>query len=309
MFVIGGALLISYSLSLPPVNAYFTDSISFRGSRVGGRGLNSAGISQLTFNVHRFTNLKMHLQLKAEEGILTAAINIPAGSGFDADDVIASSIEFAYSGQPALAIGPVTVETFGQRLELNFDWGEVERLLGADNDPEFELMGKGSGAGESGLGERFTFSGQGQITDLLSYFHRPEIIPLPDPELIELGTEEILTDGQEEDSDLAAEDQNNNNGDETRPAAEEDDGDDDMTDGGNDGNGSEATGQGDSSVSDDGEDTAGIDDVKNEDDAGETGNDDDAGVGAGPEDNTIPPPEGIIDEDKNRDADGEAGET
>ena len=181
-----GALLISYSLNLPRINAYFTDSISFGSSLVGGRGLNSVSVPRLTFKVHKFTNLKVHLHLIPEEGILSAALNLPDGSGFDATDILRNSIELGYDRQPRPAMAPISLAASGQRLEVTFDWGEIEHLIGADKDPGFELTGKGSGAGESGRGERFIFSGHGQITNLMSCFQLPEEAPpLSRPEGIE----------------------------------------------------------------------------------------------------------------------------
>lgn len=177
--------LASSSCKLPVTNAYFTDVISTLNQEeqvalAGPFAMRSAGLFsgfgltydsfsgsvQLFFDVHRFEQLAVAFDLNLAEDLLTAQLNIPSGLGFEAEDIINSSIGFFYNGV-LLAVQPAAADTQGNTLTLSFVWSEIQALINSEDlMPQFDLVGRGAGAGLSGLGESFIFKGTGQVSGL-----------------------------------------------------------------------------------------------------------------------------------------------
>lgn len=173
------SILIISSVLLAPLNpsytkAYFTDKITSanpHNSHVLSTfsNINSSSVS-LSFDVHRFNNLVIDLEIDFMDDILVASLMIPSDYGFEASDILIDSLELIYGNQ-VIEVPPASVTTNGTELRLTFNWSSIERFLdGRDNSPSFELTGKGAGEGLSGLGERFIFSGSGSLPDLAAEF-------------------------------------------------------------------------------------------------------------------------------------------
>lgn len=162
--------LITYPIDFSYVHAYFTDRIVYgsRNSTPGLLALNALerGAVELCFDIHRFTDLKIDVDVKLLKGLLLVELTLPEGFGYTADDIIQNSLELFYD-EEIIDTTPTDIETDGNEIKVTYDWDKVERAIDSDdNSPTFELSGKGEGKGVSGLGERFIFKGQGKIADL-----------------------------------------------------------------------------------------------------------------------------------------------
>lgn len=165
--------LITHPIDLPYIHAYFTDKIissasGVRNNTLGLRALEvlERGAVELAFDIHRFTDLDIDVEVRFVKGLLLVEMTLPEGFGFTAGDILQNSLKLAYDGE-IIEIAPTDIEINGNDIKVTYDWNEVEKVLDIDdNSPRFELSGKGAGWGESGLGERFIFRGQGKIADL-----------------------------------------------------------------------------------------------------------------------------------------------
>lgn len=161
--------LISYPLNIPHTNAHFTDKITTAiynalGMRTPSK-LNT-GAAELSFDIHRFNNIDVDIDVDFAENALVASISLPDGLGFVASDIIIDSVKFTYD-DGIIDISPIDVETGGNDIKLTFNWREIESYLDSDdNAPVFDISGKGAGKGLSGLGEKFIFIGHGRTADL-----------------------------------------------------------------------------------------------------------------------------------------------
>ena len=171
-------LAISTALATSPINipytsAYFTDKISTKVHDVMGiRTLskNSSGTIELSFDVHRFNNIRTEFDVDFNDNTLIVKISIPDKFGFNEKNIIVDSLELTYEDE-IIKIKPIHDEVKGDELVIIFDWEEVADYIdNDDNSPKFNITGKGVGKGISGLGERFVFFGSGGITDINKEF-------------------------------------------------------------------------------------------------------------------------------------------
>jgi hypothetical protein len=172
--LLAAVTLVSSPRGLPYLEAYFTDKITYGndGSRMPAAHDRNPGLLWLAFNVHRFDDLTADPKVDFNENTLTVTIGLPEDGGFSADDVLANSIRFSYKDE-TIAIAPFDIETTGHELKMHFAWQEIEGFLApADHNPTLDIAGKGLGGGNSGLGEKFTFTGHGTIPDLQKEFFR-----------------------------------------------------------------------------------------------------------------------------------------
>ena len=167
--------LVTYPLEFPYINAYFTDRIIYSedGRNISGKKTFSTmnkGVAELYFDIHTFTNLNVYFSVKFVDDILIAVMNLPDDCGFDASDIIISSLELSYNNE-IIDLSPISVETKGKHIELKYNWSKIEGFIDSDdNSPAFDLSGKGQGLGKSGLGEKFIFKGSGRTPDLQKEF-------------------------------------------------------------------------------------------------------------------------------------------
>lgn len=152
--------LIVYPLRVPYTGAYFTHIASPQSSPVA-----------LKFNRHNFS---LDVQMYIDGSHLVANMNIPSGYGFYADDMIIESTEITYNGISSQEL-PISTTPNGTHLKLVFDWDQASSFNYNDASLYFKIIGKGSGNGISGLGERFVFDGDGELVP---------VAPTPTPQPI-----------------------------------------------------------------------------------------------------------------------------
>jgi len=177
VFVIS-ASLVSCTLNLPYIRAYFTDKIIYSESYKGEKALNSMGVGpvKLFFDIYCFNYLDVYLELMQKENILIAGIKLPPNCGFTESDIIIKSVKLSCRDGSAGAITPINAKLQVGELKIIFDWTEVLALIDDDdNNLGFDISGKGAGPGLSGFGEKFTFKGYGEITGLFSYTEKPVV--------------------------------------------------------------------------------------------------------------------------------------
>lgn len=191
--------LIAYPFNLSYTDAYFTDKAS---TKTKTRSLNYHSDSMgLSFEVHRFTDLKVRLEISGDQ--LLATINIPSGYGFSSSDIDIGTIEFDYSSSLSQQI-PTRIDTSGTELSMVFNLNEVMSFDDYQVPLSFRITGKGAGKGLSGLGERFVFDGHSElIRPELETFTLPSSSPTPKPvEKVEEVTDEIEESLLEDEEEL-----------------------------------------------------------------------------------------------------------
>lgn len=165
--------LITHPLNISYTNAHFTDKISsdkigtatnnILGMRAFGK--TNGGTLELAFDIHQF-NIEAGFEVDFAQNYLIVNMSLPKGFGFNADDILMDSMKIDYNGE-LIDISPTEIKTNGNNIKLTFNWSKIEGYIDSDdNAPQFDISGKGTGEGASGLGERFIFVGRGKMPEL-----------------------------------------------------------------------------------------------------------------------------------------------